>query len=145
MLVNNRHGKIIGAGSFTLLPGETGELPEGYDKDHPVIAFYFDKGYLVEVEFTNDEEQAEADAKAKAKMDAEAKAKIMAEEKRKSEEEAQTRLDAKLEAETKLREALASMSFEALQAEAKELGIKTTNKDTAETLIQKIVDKNQAE
>ena len=136
MLVNNKHGKIIGAGSFTLLPGETGELPEGYDKDHPVIAFYFDKGYLVEVELENaaeDEAQAKADAKAKVKADAEARAKADAE------------VQARLEAETKLRAALAGMSFEALQVEAKELGIKTTNKDTAETLIQKIVDKNQAE
>ena len=122
MLVNNKHGKIIGAGSFTLLPGETGELPKGYDKDHPVIAFYFDKGYLVEVEFEN---AAENEAQAKGKAEDEARA--------------------RLEAETKLREALAGMSFEALQAEAKELGIKTTNKDTAETLIQKIVDKNRAE
>ena len=113
MLVNNKHGKIIGAGSFTLLPGETGDLPKGYDRNHPVIAFYFDKGYLVEVELEN----AIADEKAKAKA----------------------------EAETKLREALAGMSLEELQAEAKELGIKTTNKDTADTLIQKIAEKSRTE
>ena len=127
MLVNNKHGKIIGAGPFTLLPGETGELPEGYGKDHPVIAFYFGKGYLAEAELENaakDEAHTKADAEAK----------------RKAEDEAQARL----EAETKLREALAAMPLEELQAEAKELGIKTTNKDAAEALIQKIVDKNRA-
>ena len=122
MLVNNKHGKIIGIGPFTLLPGETGELPKGYDKNHPVISFYFEKGFLVEAELEN---FAEAEAEARAKEEAEARAKA--------------------DAETILHEALAGMSLEELQAEAKELGIKTTNKDTIETLTQKITEKNSAE
>ena len=49
MLVKNTGKKCLGFGALALLPDATGELPEGYGADHPVVKFYLGKKWLVEV------------------------------------------------------------------------------------------------
>lgn len=70
MFVKNTGAKVIGFGSMLVLPGETRDLPAGYDKDHPVIKFYIEKGFLEavaqnETPAADIEEKAEAQPQAK--------------------------------------------------------------------------------
>lgn len=46
MLIKNTGSKVIGFGKTRLLPGETKELPLGYDSSHPVISFLSDMGFI---------------------------------------------------------------------------------------------------
>ena len=66
MYVRNKGKKILGFGLMELLPGEADKLPEGYDANHPVVAYFISKGWLAE--------EAEPKVKPDAKTDADAKA-----------------------------------------------------------------------
>ncbi|MCL1866229.1 MAG: DUF5102 domain-containing protein [Oscillospiraceae bacterium] len=47
--VKNTHNTNIGFGTLSLFPEKTETLPEGYNKDHPVVAFYIKKGWITVV------------------------------------------------------------------------------------------------
>ncbi|MFG6334792.1 MAG: hypothetical protein K1W20_04875 [Lachnospiraceae bacterium] len=49
MTVRNNSLKIIGVGETSILPGETAELPAGYDKN-PVVLRYVARGVFSTVE-----------------------------------------------------------------------------------------------
>ena len=115
MIVKNTGPKVLGFGKTMLLPGATGELPEGYGKSHPVVAYYFRKGWL------------EGDAAGGApEGDAAGGAGPGIELQNKSED---------LEKELK---AVKNMNKAALQAKAAELGIVIFDTDTNSALIEKI-------
>jgi len=141
MLAHNKGDKIIGFGKFALLPGETGELPQGYSDKHPVVAFYISKGYLVmttekaAADLETDKENAEAEklAAEKEKADAEAKAEAT----KLAAEKAET-LKATLEA-------LEGMTIDELKVEADELGVTYANNVGIDTLRKRIAEKYQAE
>jgi len=51
MYVKNTSPKTIGfGGSMYLIPGDCGELPKGFDENHPTIKFYFKKKWLEKTE-----------------------------------------------------------------------------------------------
>jgi len=141
MLAHNKGDKIIGFGKFALLPGETGELPEGYNDKHPVVAFYISKGYLAmttekaaeKLETEKADAEAQKLAAEKEKADAEAKA----EAEKLAAEKAET-LKATLEA-------LEGMSLDELKAEADELEITYAGNIGIDALRKRVAEKYQAE
>lgn len=48
MVLKNNSNKIIGIGGTTILPGESGACPEGYE-GNPVVRQYIKKGTLEEI------------------------------------------------------------------------------------------------
>ena len=75
MFVKNSSKKVMGFGKTVILPGESGELPEGFDESHPTVNFYFAKGWLEKA----GRENATADAPAESTpADADAEIKQLA-------------------------------------------------------------------
>ena len=55
MRVKNKYSSHLGflkpdGKNLALMPGESSELPEGFDEKHPIVAFYIKKGWLEEVD-----------------------------------------------------------------------------------------------
>ena len=134
MLAKNTGAKVIGFGSLILLPGETHELPEGFDTNHPTVKYYLSKGFIME-----------ADGNAEAKSEASEEDRLAAEEKTKVEAEEIAKQQAKAaEIEQKIK-ALGAMKLEELQAVATSLEITFTSSDTKSVLAQKITEKYETE
>ena len=51
MKIKNKHLGTIGFGDVCVLPDEIKELPKAYAKDHPIVTFYVQKGWIEIVEF----------------------------------------------------------------------------------------------
>ena len=49
MRVKNNYTSHIGFGKMAMMPGAIEELPEGFDKNHPVVSFFLKKGWIEEV------------------------------------------------------------------------------------------------
>ena len=49
MKVYNASTKTIGLGEVILKPKESAHLPKGYGKEHPVVKFFMNKGWLIEM------------------------------------------------------------------------------------------------
>ena len=50
MLVRNASVKTLGFGDKYIVPGEVGELPKGFGKQHPTVNYFLSKGWLTIVE-----------------------------------------------------------------------------------------------
>ena len=46
MKVKNNYTSHLGFGATRIVPGETAPLPEGYDNNHPVVAYYISRKWL---------------------------------------------------------------------------------------------------
>jgi len=60
MTIKNTGKKILGFGKLAILPGEIGVLPEGFDANHPTVAYYIKKKWIEETEDAPGGEDAEA-------------------------------------------------------------------------------------
>ena len=118
MYVKNTGSKVIGFGSIFIVPGESGELPGEFDKDHPTIKFYIEKGWLTEI---NEPEEGAVNVN----------------------EDAEKAHDPSNEQGS--RKSLSQMNLTELRAEATTLGIEFEETDTKAVLLQKIRENNQAE
>lgn len=49
MKVKNNSGKVIGIQDTSILPGETGEIPKGYEKN-PIVLKYIENGTFTEIQ-----------------------------------------------------------------------------------------------
>jgi len=54
MRVKNNYSSHLGFGDFALMPEKEGDLPDGFDKKHPIVNFYLKKGWLEEVHGTKE-------------------------------------------------------------------------------------------
>lgn len=54
MRVTNKYSSHIGLGELRVLPGETVELPKGYDENHPVVKYYLSRGWFVPADSTGE-------------------------------------------------------------------------------------------
>jgi hypothetical protein len=136
MKVKNISGKVVGFGNTHILPGEVGELPQGYSESHPVVKFYLEKKFLASVNYIPEETEADIAARAaaaSAALEAEAKAKAEA-----LEAEAKEALEQKVKS-------LEALKLEELQILAGELGVEFAPTDTKAILKQKITDAYQSE
>ena len=62
MFAKNTSPKIIGFGKFVLLPQESGELPAGFDENHPVVKeFHIDRGLIEKANPTETEDTGKVD------------------------------------------------------------------------------------
>ena len=128
MFIENTCKKPLGFGAVIVLPTERGELPEGYDKEHPVIKVFLEKGWIKEV---NGEEVG-----------------AKAAETQKPEEEKTTAEPQKVQEEkpvVKSSAGLNKMTLEELRDTAIGLGIELDEVETKESIKQKITEKNQSE
>jgi hypothetical protein len=143
MFAKNTGPKVIGFGSLILAPGESNELPEGFDQRHPTIRFYIEKGWLTPP-FSGSEQEAAAPQSTPGETTEEEerveRERLAAEEQARKVAEAQ-----KAEEFAAKLKALAVMKLVQLQEEAKSLGIEFEESDTKQVLAQKIIDKYQAE
>lgn len=131
MFVKNTGDKTIGFGTLILLPGDSNELPAGYDQKHPTVKFYIQRGWLT---------PTVTESQTPVVTEPTEEERLAAEEQARKDAEAQTAAD--LAAKIK---ALSTLNLEPLRALATELGIEFTPTDTKDVLKQKITEKYQAE
>jgi hypothetical protein len=136
MFVKNTGPKVIGFGDVILIPGDSGELPDGFDQQHPTVQFYIGKGWITPTlpgaALSTPQEPPHTEPTEEEKARAEEE-RLAAEEQSKKDAEAQ-----------KIK-GLARMSLSQLQDEAKSLGIEFAETDTKAILTQKITDVYQVE
>ena len=120
MYVKNTGPKALGFGSLALLPGNSGNLSADYSETHPMVKFYFKKGWL---------EKAEKPAKPAKPVEVEP--------------EADTDFDTDTEPDKSLKE-ISRLSLAALQEKATELEVDFDPADTRAVLIEKITAKVSA-
>ena len=135
MLVKNIGNKTIGFGAIHIAPDEVKELPEGYGKEHPTVAFYLMRKYLIEAENPADESGGTGNAPPQVDPFAltdEQKAAAAAEQK-------------KAELEALVKTVGEMKNRDPLRDEARKLGIDFKETDTVEVLKQKITEKLQAD
>jgi len=129
MFVKNTSPKVLGFGKMMLLPDAVDNLPEGFDKSHPTIKFYFARKWLAEA---TPDEAAKPEPQPEPELT----------EAEKAELEALNKADA-LEKELK---ALKGMNKAQLQTKATELGVEFKEDETNAVLADKISAKlNEAE
>ena len=126
MKIINKSRKIIGINGEPLLPGADLEFPEGM-ATHPAIAYYLQKGIVVDSQNVSAEEKTGISDLEKARIEEEAIAKYKAEQ----EKAAKTK-----EAEIK---AVKTMKKDDLLTKAVGMGLEVTDDDTVDTLKEKIV------
>lgn len=131
LYVKNASAKPIGFGKLVLLPDRTGELPEGFDERHPVVAFYLAKKYLEKADAAAEAGRAAEEAKEAAAAKA-----AEAEAARKEAEEAEAAAKA-AETERQIWE-VARMNLQPLRDMAKSLGLDFDEGDTTAALREKI-------
>ncbi|RHQ50907.1 hypothetical protein DWY37_03725 [Roseburia sp. AF25-13LB] len=130
MKIINKSRKIIGINGEPLLPGADLELPDGME-NHPVIAYYLEKGIVVDSQNASTEQrEAGISDLERAHIEEEAIARY------KAEQEKVAKAAASKEAEIK---AVNSMKKDELLTKAAGMGLEVKDDDKVETLKEKII------
>lgn len=130
MKIINKSRKIIGINGEPLLPGADLELSDGME-NHPVIAYYLEKGIVVDSQNASTEQrEAGISDLERAHIEEEAIARY------KAEQEKVAKAAASKEAEIK---AVNSMKKDELLTKAAGMGLEVKDDDKVETLKEKII------
>jgi len=135
MFVVNKSKKTIGFGNMYLVPGAAGKLPAGFTADHPTVAYYVKKKWIMEIDPTVAPDETAEKLENFPELTKEEKELI----------EAGKAAAAKAAERDKMLKEIGKLNLEPLRAKATELGVEFTEQDTKAVLFAKISDKIKAE
>ena len=136
--VKNLSEKPIGFGTMVLMPDHAGQLPAGFDENHPTVAFFLRKKFLVIVDAAAEAERAALEAK----EEAERKAADAAEAQKEAAEALAKAKTAEIEAQIR---DISRMNLQPLRELAKKHNLEFADNDTVAVLREKLTAHLQAQ